>query len=138
MVLVDSSVWIEALHREGRLDIKLAIEGLLEADEALLCAPVRLKVLGGARKEDREEIGRHFSFLPDRPCGEDDWNRAVRLTWNCLDAGLTVPVDQALVASIALHDGIRIFATDAVFEEISSRTGLPLYMPRHGGLFQPA
>ena len=138
MVLVDSSVWIEALHREGRLDIKLAVEGLLEADEALICAPVRLKVLGGARKEDREIISRHLSFLPDRPRGDDDWNRATRLTWNCLDAGLALPVNQALVASIALHDGIRIFATDEVFDGISSRTGLPLYMPGRGGLFRPA
>lgn len=137
MVLVDSSVWIEALHREGRLDIKLAVEGLLEADEALICSPVRLKVLGGAGKEDREDISRHLAFIPDRPCGEDDWNRAIRLTWNCLDAGLALHVDHALVASIALHDGIRIYAADEVFDGISSRTGLPLYMPGRGGLFRP-
>lgn len=138
MVLVDSSVWIEGLRREGRLDIKLALEGLLEADEALLCAPVRLKVLGGARSEDREEINRHFSFLPDRPCGEDDWTRATRLTWRCRDAGLALSLDHALVAAIALHDGIRIFSTDEMFHAISARTGLPLYVPGRAGIYQPA
>mgnify|MGYP001550518080 FL=1 len=34
MVLVDSSVWIEALRRDGRLDVKLALENLLEEYEA--------------------------------------------------------------------------------------------------------
>jgi predicted nucleic acid-binding protein len=138
MVLVDSSVWIEALHREGRLDIKLAVEGLLEADEARICAPIRLKVLGGARQEDREEICRHLSVIPDRPCSEDDWARATRLTWKCRDAGLALSPDHALIAAIALHDGVRIFATDEMFHAISSRTGLPLYVPGRAGLYQPA
>ena len=31
MVLVDSSVWIESLRRTGRLEVKVALEGLLEA-----------------------------------------------------------------------------------------------------------
>ena len=49
MILVDSSVWIESLRREGRLDVKLALEGLLEEYEAAWCGPVKLEVLGGAR-----------------------------------------------------------------------------------------
>jgi len=138
MVIVDSSVWVEALRREGRLDIKLAVEGLLEADEARICAPIRLKVLGGARKEEREAICRHFSVIPDRPCTEDDWTRAIRLTWKCRDAGLVLSPDHALIAAIALHDGVRIFAIDEAFAAISSQTGLPLYMPGRAGLYQPA
>jgi len=138
MVLVDSSVWIEALRREGRLDIKLAVEGLLEADEALICAPIRFKVLAGARPEDREQIARHLSMVPDRPCGDDDWSRSTRLAWKCRDAGVSIPLEHALIASIALHDGIRIFANDEAFNGICSLTGLPRYVPGRGGLFQPA
>lgn len=138
MVLVDSSVWIEALRRDGRLDIKLAVEGLLEADEALICAPIRFKVLAGARPEDREQIARHLSLVPDRPCVDEDWNRSTCLAWKCRDAGVAVPPEHVFVASIALHDGIRIFATDEVFHRISTLTKLPLYQAGHGGLFQPA
>ena len=56
MVLVDSSVWIEGLRRKGRLDIKVALEALLEAYEAQICAPVRLEVMGGAKKEERRKL----------------------------------------------------------------------------------
>lgn len=138
MVLVDLSVWLEALRREGRLEIKLAVESLLEADEAMICEPVRLRVLGGARPEDREQVSQSLAFLPVRPCDGEDWNRATRLTWKCLDAGLAISPDHALVASMALHDGIRLFSSDEVFRRISPLAGLTLYAPGRGGVFQPA
>lgn len=52
MVLVDSSVWIEALRRDGSLHVKVALESLLDAYEAQWCSLVRLEVMGGARKQD--------------------------------------------------------------------------------------
>ena len=51
MVLVDSSVWIEALRRDGRLEVKLALENLLEEYEAAWCGPVQIEVLGGAARK---------------------------------------------------------------------------------------
>jgi len=138
MVLVDSSVWIEALRRSGRLDVKLAVEGLLEAYEAQWCTPVRLEVLGGARPEERRRLGRHFSVIPYRSCTEADWDRAIALGWKLRDHGLTVPWLDVLVAALALQDGVRLYAIDAHFEKISDIAGITLYQPGNGGLFQPA
>jgi predicted nucleic acid-binding protein len=45
---VDSSVWIDALRREGGLQVKLALENLLEEYEAAFCGPTKLEVLRGA------------------------------------------------------------------------------------------
>ena len=56
MVLVDSSVWIEAARRQGDLGCKVALESLLEEYEAAWCSPVRLEVMGGARKEERRGL----------------------------------------------------------------------------------
>lgn len=137
MVLVDSSVWIEALRRNGRLDIKLAVEGLLEAYEAQWCTPVRLKVLGGARHEERHRLGLHFSVIPYRSCSEQDWDRAVALAWKLRDAGLTVPWMDVVIASLALADNIRLFAIDEHYKAIRSLTGLLLYEPGYGGMFRP-
>jgi predicted nucleic acid-binding protein len=138
MVLLDSSVWIEALRRNGRLDIKLAVEGLLEVYEAQWCTPVRLEVLGGARPEERRRLGQHFSVIPYRSCNEKDWDRAISLAWKIRDKGLTVPWLDVVIASIALHDGIRLFAVDEHFKKISALTGLLLYEPGYGGTFRPA
>lgn len=137
MVLVDSSVWIEALRRKGRLDVKVALEALLEAYEAQWCAPVRLEVLGGARATERTRLGLHFSIIPYRRCSEEDWERAIALAWKLRDRGLSVPWLDVLIAAIALHDTVRLYSIDNHFEEISRLTGLRLYQPGYGGAFVP-
>lgn len=137
MVLVDSSVWIEALRRNGRIEIKLGVEGLLEAYEAQWCTPVRLEVLGGARPDERHRLGQHFSVIPYRPCSEQDWDRTISLAWKLRDNGLTVPWLDVVIAALALHDGIRLFAIDEHFKKISALTGLVLYEPGYGGMFRP-
>ena len=138
MVLVDSSAWIEALRRHGRLEVKLAIEGLLEAYEAQWCTPVRLEVLGGARAAERFPLSRYLSVVPYRRVTDDDWERAIPLAWQLRDQGLTVPWLDVLLAAIALHDGSRVYAVDDRFRKISDLTGLALYEPGYGGTFRPA
>lgn len=137
MVLVDSSVWIEALRRRGRIGIKLAVEGLLEVDEAQWCTPCRLVVLGGIRPAERDRLGQHFSAIPYRECGGQDWDRAISLASKLRDNGLTVSWLDILVAAIALHDGTRLFAIGEQFQKIQELTALVLYEPGHGGMFRP-
>jgi predicted nucleic acid-binding protein len=137
MVLVDSSVWIEALRGRGRLEIKLAVEGLLEVDEAQWCTPGRLEVLGGARQNERDLLGQHFSTIPCRECGGQDWDRAISLASKLRSNELTITWLDILVAAIALHDGTRLFAIGDHFKKIQELTGLVLYEPGHGGMFRP-
>ncbi len=135
MVLVDSSVWIEALRRSGLLEVKVGLEGLLEEYQAQWCAPVRLEVLGGARASERKLLGEYFSVIPYRACSHEDWERGVALAWRIRDKGLSVPWLDVLIASMALHDGVRLYAIDAHFSKISQLTGLLLYEPGYGGMF---
>ncbi len=135
MVLVDSSAWIECFRRNGDMRVKLAVEGLLEAYEAQWCSPVRLEVLGGARKEERARLGECFSVIPYRPCRQDDWDRGVALAWRLRDKGLTVPWLDVLIAAIAIHDGVRLYTIDDHFKTMAPYTGLLLYRPGYGGSF---
>lgn len=137
MVLVDSSVWIEALRRKGQLEIKLALEGLLEAYEAQWCTPVRLEVLGGARLEERKALGLQFAVIPYRRCDESDWDRAIALAWKLRDNGLTCPWLDVVIAAIALRDQVRLFTIDEHFKKISILTGLMLYTPGYSGMYNP-
>jgi len=135
MVMVDSSAWIESLRRYGDMRVKLAVEGLLEAYEAQWCSPIRLEVLGGARMEERALLGKRFSVIPYRICREDDWDRSVALAWRLRSRGLTVPWLDVVVAAIAIHDRVRLYAIDAHFQEISKHSELLLYRPGYGGSF---
>lgn len=135
MVLVDSSAWIAAFRRES--EVQLAVDGLLKAYEAQWCAPVRIEVLGGARADNRYGLEGYFSVIPYRRCYEEDWARAVALAWRIRDRGLTVPWLDVLIAALALHDDVRLYALDRHFEQIGEMTGLRLYRPGYTGGFTP-
>jgi hypothetical protein len=136
MVLVDSSVWIEALRRRGDIQVKLGVEGLIEVYEAQWCSPVRIEVIGGARLEERRRLGEYFSVIPYRSTTERDWQNAAALAWRLRDHGLTVPWLDVLIAAIAIEDSVRLYTIDDHFRQISGIVpALRFYEPGHGGMF---
>jgi predicted nucleic acid-binding protein len=135
MVLVDSSVWIEALRRNGDIGVKVAIEALLDADAAVICSPVRLEILGAARKNERRIINEYISEVTYRPCTSSDWEHAIALSWRLRDKGLVVPWMDIMIATVAMQDEVRVYSLDKHFDAMSGITGLELYQPGYGGSY---
>jgi predicted nucleic acid-binding protein len=138
MVLVDSSVWIEALRREGRLDVKLALESLLEEYEAAWCGPVKLEVLGGARAQDRGKLEAHFSCIPYFQMKDAAWDSAKELAWRLRDRGCAAPWNDILITALSLEADCRIYSVDKHFEMMrDAGAGIRLYRPGYGGAYDP-
>ncbi len=137
MVLVDSSVWIEALRREGRLEVKLGLEGLLEQYDAVWCGPVKLEVLGGARPQDRGRLETHFSCIPYLPMKDTAWESAKSLAWRLRDRGCVTPWNDVLIAALSVEADCRIYSVDKHFEMMrAAGGGIRLYHPGYGGAYQ--
>lgn len=137
MVLVDSSVWIEAIRRTGRLDVKVALEGLLEEYEAVWCGPVKLEVMGGARVEDRKRLEVWFACIPYRAMTEAIWDLAKERYWRLRDQGKTLPWSDVLIGTLAFSWGCRVYSVDGHFEIMRELLGLRAYQPGYGGKFAP-
>lgn len=137
MVLVDSSIWIEAARRNGDLTVKVALEALLDESEAAWCGPVKLEVLGAARKEERRAMEHYFAVIPYVPLRDEAWEHAKQLAWKVRDGGLTVPWNDILIASISLTLGCRVYAQDKHFDALAPLAGLSLYKPSYGGSYNP-
>jgi len=137
MVLVDSSVWIEAMRKTGDLETKVALEQLLDAYEAAFCSPVKLEVLVGARKQFRKKTAAYFSIIPYIAVTEEDWQAAIHTGHQLRDEGLTVPNNDLLIATVALREGIRVFARDKHFDSMAELLPLQLYRPGYGGSYSP-
>jgi predicted nucleic acid-binding protein len=138
MVLVDSSVWIEALRRDGRLEVKLALEGLLEEYEASWCGPVKLEVLGGARPQDRKALEKQFSCIPYFPMADAAWDSAKNLAWRLRGCGCTAPWNEILIAALSVKADCRIYAVDKHFELMrDAGADIRLYRPGYGGKYDP-
>lgn len=136
MVLIDSSIWIEAARREGDLQVKVALEGLLDEYQACWCGAVKLEVLGGARKEERKALEFFFQTIPYKPMTDVAWERAKKMGWQMRDAGLTVPWNDVLIASLSLEWGCRVFAKDKHFDAMAKvHRGIILYEPGYGGSY---
>jgi predicted nucleic acid-binding protein len=138
MVLVDSSVWIEALRRDGNVHVKLALENLLEEYEAAWCGPVKLEVLGGARAQDRKKLEEQFRCIPYFPMTDAAWDSAKNLAWRLRDKGCTTPWNDILIAALSVKADCRIYAVDKHFQMMyESGAGIRLYRPGYAGKYDP-
>jgi predicted nucleic acid-binding protein len=137
MVLVDTSVWIEASRRKGELAYKVGLESLLAEYEAAWCSPVKLEFLGGARKEDRKKLEFWFECLPYRALDETHWEKAKHNAWQLRDKGLTLPWNDILLGTLANELNCRVYAKDTHFESMAQHIGVRLYQPGYGGRYEP-
>lgn len=135
MVLVDSSCWIEASRKNGRIEVKAAVQGLLDEFEALLCGPVELEVLGGARPDERAKLQKYFNILPYRASDHKIWRQAVQSSWKLRDAGITAPWNDTIIATIACQFNYRVYSIDKHFPMMAKVLGFPLYEPGYGGRY---
>lgn len=138
MVLVDSCVWIEASKAQGDVQVKLSLRALLDEAEAGFCSPVKLEVLGAARREKRKALNFFFEVVPYLPVQEKHWERAKELGWQLRDRGMTLPWNDVLIAALALESGCRVYSVDEHFEILREMTGLVLYRPGYAGGFNAA
>jgi len=135
MVLVDSSVWIEAARRDGDLAYKVGLEGLLEFAEAAFCGPIKLEVLGGARAQDRKRLAAYFDCIPYKQIDDTAWDFARECAWRLRDQGHTVPWNDILIASLAVRWQCRVYAKDAHFETMAGIINVHLYKAGYGGSY---
>ena len=135
MILVDSSAWIEGLRRDGKLEVKLALQALNDEYEAAWCSIIKLEVLGGSRKEERARLERYFSVIRYLVVTEATWDLAKSYSWRLRDRGQNVPTSDILIAAVAIEAGIRVYSIDQHFIPMEDALGLRLYRPGYGGLF---
>ena len=119
MVLVDTSVWIEAFKRPPALDL----EALVDLEEVVTCLPVVQEVLQGFRDEKPFLIARDGMLsLPivESPLTEPLFLEAVALYRRARQKGLTVrsSVD-CVIAACALRHDLEVLHHDRDFLALS-------------------
>ncbi len=137
MVVVDSSVWVEAARRNGELEYKVGLESLLAIGAACYCGPILLEVLGGARMEERKTMASFFEDVSYRAMEDQDWDQAKHCAWRLRDKGHTVPANDILIGSLSLAWNCRVYAKDRHFETMRDVLEVRLYTPGYGGSYQP-
>ncbi|MFW5883794.1 MAG: PIN domain-containing protein [Verrucomicrobiota bacterium] len=115
MILIDSSVWIESLRRDGLPTVRKTLQKILDNDDAATCDAVRLEVIGAARETERSKLLHRFFLLHHLPEPDKFCELCIRTNWKLRDGGLTLPWMDVMIASMALHHGTPVFTLDRHF-----------------------
>ena len=118
MKLVDTSSWIEYL-RDAESEVGNRVEELVLTGDAGWCDLTAVELWHGVRgareKRDLAELEREITLFPMDP---DAWQKARRLAVRCRDAGLTVPVADLIIVTVAIRHGLEVEHCDRHFEKI--------------------
>ena len=125
LYLVDTSVWIFALRRNSPEAIRRRLGDLLDLDAVATCGLIELELLGGTRDEaEFNRLGMRLSGLRRLQIESGDWPAAARLAFDLRRAGITVPFTDALLATIARHNGTVLLHADRDFDLMASHVDL--------------
>lgn len=126
MVVVDSSVWIDA-HRQPAGRTASILNGLLEADEVALALPVRLELVAGFSRRDRVALLRGLSGLPLLRPSDETWALIERWVPEAADKGFTCSLAAWLIAALADEIGALVWCLDDDFAQLEKLKMARLY-----------
>lgn len=118
MILVDSSVWIEAWRG---LDTKVVacLRELVESTSAVVNPIIRLELLQGARDRRHQQTLRDLlSPIQTEPFPERLWDETAHFYLTAREGGITLTTVDAIIATHARLLHYRLWSLDQVFSKI--------------------
>ena len=126
MSLIDTSAWVEFLRDTGSL-VCLQVEQLLEAD-AVVCEPVVMEILSGARDETQlADLRRLMARCTTLRTESVDYEVAAALFRQCRRNGKTPrKMIDCLIAAVAIRNDVALLHLDQDFVVLSENSALRL------------
>ena len=118
-VLIDTSAWIDFL-RSSKGKTGDLVAGLIRSDTARITGPIIAELLHGVRS--KKEIAQLNLLLDTIPCLEitwDDWRTTGNSLRTLREKGLTIPLTDVLIATVARKNRIAVLTLDKHFFHLS-------------------
>ncbi len=120
MKLLDTSVWIPFFRRKGDAGVKQYVANLIAANEAAFTCPVKFELTVGALDQEISGLLKGLSFATRIEMTKSDWDLAADSGRRLRKAGVTLPQDDLLIATVALGRGIPVLCRDQHFSMIKA------------------
>ena len=128
MILVDTSVWVQAL-RQKECDEARELARLLDEDRIFLAAPVRMEILSGASRRDLPTLQRLFAALPVLYPQRSTWDLAASWIEPAKRRGERFGFADLLIGAQAAETESSIWSLDRDFERLSKLKLISLHEP---------
>lgn len=126
MICVDSSVWVAALDDAAGPEASHLAE-LIEVDEVVLPAPVRVELLAGASRKDLGPLREVLAAVPPAIPDGATWSRIESWVTKAVGAGQRFGLADLLIAATAAGQGARVWSLDADFGRMQKLGFVELY-----------
>jgi len=118
-ILVDSSIWIEALAPRAPKEVVTILSALLAAKRAAVSEMIQLEVLAGAKShKELEQFREDFASIHHLYVSAESWRQAEEIGFALGRRGLHVPAADLLIAAVALSHDVSLWHADRDFERI--------------------
>lgn len=118
-VLIDTSAWILFL-RQGTDPVSARVDQLIRAGQAVLTGPVLAELMQGCRSEAQQrKLLRALTPIHYVEVVRADWTRAGDTLGRLRRKGITVPLSDAVIATVARRNGLRVLSLDKHFQHLN-------------------
>ncbi|MDP3298454.1 MAG: PIN domain-containing protein [Thermodesulfovibrionia bacterium] len=116
-VLADTSVWIEFFKPESPIGKKL--ESLIIKNSVWTCGIVLFELLQGVKLDaEKKQISEALSNLKYVEMSKSLWQKSAAISLSLKRKGITLPLSDIFIASIAIEYNLSVFTLDKHFEQI--------------------
>lgn len=132
-VLVDTSVWSEALRRAKQTESNVVQEfrSLIAEHRVDIIGPIRQEVLSGIREDIQfEKLEKNLAAFPDLLIERDDYVLAARFFNTCRTKGVQGSNADFLICAVAVQRQLAIFTTDKDFQLFAKQLPIVLHEQR--------
>jgi Predicted nucleic acid-binding protein, contains PIN domain len=124
MLLIDSSVWIDALRQSGPVAVRTQLAKMIESGEAAWCAAIRLELWAGIRNDQERKILHGFgSVVMNLEITETVWEHAINLAEIGRKRGQTFPYPDLVIFACAKVHRAQLFHRDTHFDALAKLQG---------------
>lgn len=118
-ILIDTCAWV-AFLRSGEGALAARVAEALNDDTAMLCGVSITELLQGARgAKEKQQLDFLFANVPCIAVEPSDWVAAGQTLQALRMQGITVPLTDALIATIAKREVVPVLTADAHFQHLS-------------------
>ncbi len=125
MVLVDTSVWIQALRARGNAEIRSQLRALVVGGETAVTELILLELTAGlSRRERGRELLERFSPVHCISFDPGWWVKAWGLAAALRKDGMSPGATECLIATVAMESSVPLIHCDEDFEVIRRHSNL--------------
>jgi hypothetical protein len=118
MVVIDTSVWVQALRAAASRE-REEVDRLLAQEEAAIVGPVLAEVLQGARTQaELEGLYVRLTALPFLVATQHTWSRVGELSFQLRRDGASMSLVDILIATLAMEHDCALYTLDEHFHRI--------------------